>query len=169
MTAGQSSAAIRTRKAIPAGPVLGTKKPLDSRTLVIQRQVEAERVAKRRAPLVSTPPDRRARLMAILRADPGADGGTQADRMLLALRGGPITSHEARQHLDVIHPAGRVLALRGDGHEVMTRWVVQLSACGRPRSLRSSWNPVMPWDVPAILQSMSQYASSHPMMSVRSW
>ena len=40
---------------------------------------------------------------------------------------------------------------------------------GSPRSFRSSWKPVMPFDVPAILQSMSQNASSQPMMSVRSW
>ena len=41
-------------------------------------------------------------------------------------------------------------------------------AAGR-LSLRSSWKPVMPFSVPAILQSMSQNASSQPMMSVRSW
>jgi hypothetical protein len=29
-------------------------------------------------------------------------------------------------------------------------------ACGMPLSLRSSWKPVMPFSVPAILQSMSQ-------------
>jgi len=40
--------------------------------------------------------------------------------------------------------------------------------CGMPCSLRSSWNPVIPWSVPAILQSMSQKASSQPMMSVSS-
>lgn len=140
MTAGQSSAAIRTRKNIPAGAVVygsvrATKKARDSRTVVADMEREKDRAAKRRAPLVSTPPDRRLRLVAILRADPSADGGTQADRMLRALQGGPITSHEARHYLDVIHPAGRVLALRGDGHEVMTRWVVQLSACGRPHRI----------------------------------
>ena len=41
-------------------------------------------------------------------------------------------------------------------------------ACGMPCSFRSSWKPVMPFSVPAILQSMSQNASSQPMMSVSS-
>ena len=41
-------------------------------------------------------------------------------------------------------------------------------AMERPRSLRSNWNPVMPFSVPAILQSMSQKPSSHPRMSVSS-
>src|SRR6185369_9376754 len=39
---------------------------------------------------------------------------------------------------------------------------------GNPRNLRSNWKPVIPFSVPAILQSMSQNASSQPMMSVRS-
>ena len=39
---------------------------------------------------------------------------------------------------------------------------------GIPFNFRSSWKPVMPWSVPAILQSMSQKASSQPMMSVSS-
>jgi len=43
-----------------------------------------------------------------------------------------------------------------------------IRAWGMPGSLRSSWKPVMPFSVPAILQSMSQKASSQPMMSVRS-
>ena len=34
--------------------------------------------------------------------------------------------------------------------------VSAMMACGRPFSLRSSWKPVMPFSVPAILQSMSQ-------------
>ncbi len=46
---------------------------------------------------------------------------------------------------------------------------ISMMECGRPFSFKSSWKPVMPFSVPAILQSMSQYASSQPMMSVRSW
>ena len=44
-----------------------------------------------------------------------------------------------------------------------------MSSCEMPRSFKSSWKPVMPFSVPAILQSMSQNASSQPMMSVMSW
>ena len=39
---------------------------------------------------------------------------------------------------------------------------------GIPFNLRSSWKPVIPESVPAILQSMSQNASSQPMMSASS-
>ena len=41
-----------------------------------------------------------------------------------------------------------------------------MMACGNPRNFKSSWKPVIPFSVPAILQSMSQKASSQPMMSV---
>jgi hypothetical protein len=68
----------------------------------------------------------------LLREDPGAGGDTQARRLLRALRTGPITSQEARHYLDVIHPAGRIKTLRDQGHVIDTRWVLQLSACGRP-------------------------------------
>ena len=46
--------------------------------------------------------------------------------------------------------------------------VCSMIGSGMPLSFRSSWKPVMPFSVPAILQSMSQNASSQPMMSVRS-
>jgi len=86
-----------------ASDAKSTATATDSRTIVIQRQIEAERIAKRRAPLVSTPPDRAARLATILHEAPGADGDTQRDRLARALHGGPITSHEARHYLDVLH------------------------------------------------------------------
>ena len=38
----------------------------------------------------------------------------------------------------------------------------------RPRSFRSTWNPVMPFSVPATLKSMSPQWSSAPRMSVTS-
>ena len=47
--------------------------------------------------------------------------------------------------------------------------VSAMIAWGIPLSLRSNWKPVIPFSVPAILQSMSQYASSQPMMSVSNW
>ena len=67
--------------------------------------------------------------------------------------------------------SGRILAISSRMCRRAVRADSMASAMignGRPRSLRSSWKPVMPLAVPAILQSMSQNASSHPMMSVRS-
>ncbi len=126
------SAASRQGPAqIKASSAKSTAPATDSRTIVIRRQIEADRIAKSRAPLLTTPPDRAARLATILHEAPGADGDTQRGRFERALQGGPITSHEARHYLDVLHPAGRVLALRRDGHNIVTRWVIQLSACGR--------------------------------------
>ena len=108
---------------------------MDSRTIVIEHEREADRLAKLNARTVNTSPARRARLMALLAAVPGTGSDTQAGRMLRALRSGPITSHEARQFLDVIHPAGRVKSLRDSDYEIVTRWVVQLSACGSPHRI----------------------------------
>lgn len=39
----------------------------------------------------------------------------QRDRILTALRKGPLTTLQARSELDTLHPAARVTALRGDG------------------------------------------------------
>lgn len=73
-----------------------------------------------------------ARLRAILQDRPGADVDTQADRVLIALRVAPATTHELRQFLDVLHPPGRVLTLRHHrGHSIAMSWVAQPSACGR--------------------------------------
>jgi hypothetical protein len=138
MSRAQSGSPIRGRKTLPHSAVVcavlrATKKPMGSRTIVIER--EAERLAKLNARTVNTSPARRARLMALLATVPGTSADTQVERMLRALRGGPITSHEARHYLDVIHPAGRVKSLRDSDYEIVTRWVVQLSACGRPHRI----------------------------------
>ena len=140
MSRAQAGSPIRGRKTLPNGAVVcavlrATKKPMDSRTIVIERQREAERLEKLNARIVNTSPARRARLMALLVTVPGASADTQAERMLRAMRGGPITSHEARHYLDVIHPAGRVKSLRDSDYEIATRWVVQLSACGKPHRI----------------------------------
>src|SRR5438270_649162 len=46
--------------------------------------------------------------------------------------------------------------------------VPRMIASSMPSIFRSSWMPVMPWPVPAILKSMSPKWSSSPMMSVSS-
>jgi hypothetical protein len=119
-----------TVKVYPQGAQRGTA--FGSREYVVQRQRIKDKIAKLKAPFHATPAERRARLLRLLREDPGAGGDTQARRLLRALRTGPITSQEARHYLDVIHPAGRIKTLRDQGHVIDTRWVLQLSACGRP-------------------------------------
>ncbi len=49
----------------------------------------------------------------------------QRQRLLAALRQNPITTLEARQDLDIMHPGGRVLELRLQGHPIITTWVRQ--------------------------------------------
>ncbi|MDE2398355.1 MAG: hypothetical protein KGM91_23220 [Burkholderiales bacterium] len=61
---------------------------------------------------------------------PGCGTDTQADRLLRALRTGPVTTHEARQYLDLPCPASRVLALRQRGYEFEKRWIVQAGPAG---------------------------------------
>lgn len=51
--------------------------------------------------------------------------------MLEALRISPVTTLEARERLDVIHPAARVLELRERGHRITTTWVRASDAWGR--------------------------------------
>lgn len=104
----------------------------DSRAVVADRQRQRERREKLRAPLVSTSAERRARLLTLVADAPSANADTQAARLLSALQGGPITTREARDYLDIPCPAARVLTLRERGHAVVTLWAVQLTSCGRP-------------------------------------
>lgn len=60
---------------------------------------------------------------------------THAQRVLSALRLGPLSTFEARRHLDVPHPAGRVLELRNAGHEITTFRVPEQSDIGRPHTI----------------------------------
>ena len=106
------------------------RQPLDSRTAVVLAAVEAERAAKANAKLTGTPPEKIARLRELLKTAPGTDADTQRDRVLKALQGGPVSTHELRQFLDVVHPPGRVLVLRDDGFEIATDWCVQTTASG---------------------------------------
>lgn len=55
----------------------------------------------------------------------------QRQRILDALRHGPLTTLRARQALDVMHPAARVMELRIAGHQVITTWALEPTDCGR--------------------------------------
>lgn len=43
-----------------------------------------------------------------------------------------ITTLEARNKLDVLHPAGRIQELRGDGLNIITHWRVDHTPEGKP-------------------------------------
>jgi hypothetical protein len=51
--------------------------------------------------------------------------------MLERLRERPVSTIEARRELDIMHPAGRVLELRKDGHQIRTISVNEHTECGK--------------------------------------
>jgi Helix-turn-helix domain len=61
----------------------------------------------------------------------GNSSTAQCHRLLSALRRGPITTFQARQLLDIPHPAGRVQNLRDAGYHIVTHWCDDLSSAGR--------------------------------------
>ena len=56
----------------------------------------------------------------------------QCQRLLGALRKGPISTVRARRELDVLHVASRVQNLRDRGHEIVTSMVNDFTAPGKP-------------------------------------
>lgn len=55
----------------------------------------------------------------------------QRQRLLEALRHGPVTTIQARDELNVMHPAGRVNELRDQGHTIITEMQWLVDAAGR--------------------------------------
>ena len=102
-----------------------------SRAAAIEKQRAHDRLQKLRAPLLPTPPHYIKRLRALVNVTPGTDGDSQTERLLCALICDGVTSHDARQHLDIVHPAGRVHTLRKRGYLIDTTWVRQVTACGK--------------------------------------
>lgn len=74
-------------------------------------------------------------LEAIRKKYKGETGATHQRRILDALRLGPLSTFEARKHLDVPHPAGRVQQLRESGHAIDTLRVSEPSEVGRPHCI----------------------------------
>lgn len=56
----------------------------------------------------------------------------QRRRLLAALEVGPVSTLEARERLNVMHPAGRVMELRELGCKIVTAWAWEPDAWGRP-------------------------------------
>jgi len=61
----------------------------------------------------------------------GNSSTAQCHRLLSALRRAPITTFQARQLLDIAHPAGRVQALRDAGYHIVTHWCDDVSQASR--------------------------------------
>lgn len=55
----------------------------------------------------------------------------QRQRILRALRAGPVSTIQARRNLDILHPAGRVRELRLIGHRINTVWTHETTDCGK--------------------------------------
>lgn len=102
-----------------------------SRAAAIAQQRERDRSARIRVPVEHTPPERRARLMALLREMRGNDANSQGQRVLRALQGGPASSLELRKYLDVIQVSSRVSELRAAGHVIDTIWIQQPTDSGK--------------------------------------
>lgn len=63
----------------------------------------------------------------------------QRQRILEYLRYSPLTMLQAREHLDIMHPAARCMELREAGHNIKTEWTTEYSASGsRHRTARYS-------------------------------
>lgn len=60
----------------------------------------------------------------------GVSTQSQQTRLLAALRNHSISTIEARRHLDVLHPAMRILELRRKGHDIRTVWTTQVTDAG---------------------------------------
>lgn len=62
-----------------------------------------------------------------------ARAATEQDRRLLeALRIRPVTTIEAANDLDIVHPPSSVRRLRRRGFDIRTQWAYQATEAGRP-------------------------------------
>ena len=59
-----------------------------------------------------------------------ATTGEQRRRILAHLQYLPLTTLEAREQLDIMHPAARCMELRKQGHPIVTEWTTEYSAGG---------------------------------------
>ncbi len=55
----------------------------------------------------------------------------QDRRLLVALRTGPLSSIQAANDLDIVHPPSTIRRLRRDGHMIVTDWTFQATEPGR--------------------------------------
>ncbi|MBU1140884.1 MAG: helix-turn-helix domain-containing protein [Proteobacteria bacterium] len=61
----------------------------------------------------------------------GNSASSQRKRILSWLLSNPLTTLQARQHLDCMAPAQRILELKNMGHSIQTVWTNDLSPAGK--------------------------------------
>lgn len=78
-----------------------------------------------------TTPEKEAALKALRNQFKGTDADTQRRLIFAALEQWPtISTLEARQVLDILHPAGRIKELRDEGHTILTLWADEWTEAG---------------------------------------
>jgi hypothetical protein len=60
----------------------------------------------------------------------------QCDRLLEWLRCDSLTTLQAREHLDIMHPAARIMELRRQKHNILTYWTTDDNGKGKHRVAR---------------------------------
>jgi len=55
----------------------------------------------------------------------------QRTRLLAHLRRAPLTTLEARERLNILHPGGRIKELRDAGNDIATHWQWEADATGK--------------------------------------
>ena len=63
---------------------------------------------------------------------PGVTAATQRQRIMAALRAGPLSTVEAIRFLDIIRPSARIAELRNDGYRIATTWRTDATETGEP-------------------------------------
>lgn len=63
---------------------------------------------------------------------PGVTAATQRQRIMAALRTGPLSTVEAIRFLDIIRPSARIAELRNDGHRIIATWRADATESGEP-------------------------------------
>lgn len=67
----------------------------------------------------------------VIKQENDTSSAAQRQRILEWLRKhGSITTIEAREKIDCLHPCGRVMELRKLGHEIETIWTIEPTPCG---------------------------------------
>lgn len=61
------------------------------------------------------------------------DTSQQRARLLSRLQSSSITTLQARQELDILHPAARVKELREQGHNITTHWTTDTTGKAKHR------------------------------------
>ena len=85
----------------------------------------------KKKPLENEGAEKISRLIEIREQYKGDSAVIQRSRLLLAVSEFPVSTLEARQHLDIMHPGGRIMELRRADWNIHTIRVAEPSECGK--------------------------------------